>query len=112
DALPLEGGRFGRDGLRRRIPFARHVAFWNGALDDRPDGLAGDSIEHVHEALLRRLRDGLDGASVDGDVDKNRSAGDVPVPYAVVYELVVPFALAGLQIDGDQALAKQPLARP
>ncbi len=33
------------------------------------------------------------------------------VPYAVVDELVVPLALAGLQIDGDERLGKQIVAR-
>ena len=37
-------------------------------------------------------------------------ARDVHVPDAVVHELVVPLALAGLQIDGDEGLAEEAVA--
>ena len=69
--------------------------FGDRALLDRPDGLTGDAVEDIEPALLRRLRDGLDRASVDGDVGEDRRARDVEVPDAVMHELIVPFALAG-----------------
>ena len=110
-ARALVRRRLGRERLRRRIPLARHVAFRNRALLDRPDRLPGDAIEHVQHALLRRLRDGFHRAAVDRDVGENRRAGNVHVPDAVVDELVVPLPFAGLQIDGDEALAEQTVPR-
>src|SRR6185312_16127968 len=47
----------------------------------------------------------FDRPAVDVDVDQNRRARDVEVPDAVVHELVVPLLLAGVEIDGDDALA-------
>ena len=38
--------------------------------------------------------------------------GNVHVPDAVVHQLEVPLALAGLQVERDQALAEQTVARP
>ena len=109
-ARALVRRRLGREGLRRRVPLARHVAFRDRAFLDRPDRLPGHAVEHVQDALLRRLRDGFDRAAVDGDVRENRRAGNVHVPDAVVHELVVPLPLAGLEIDGDEALAEQAVA--
>ena len=108
--LPLERRRLGGEGLRRRVPLARHRALLDRPLFDRPHRLAGPAIEDEHPALLGRLRDGLDRLSVDRDVREDRRARDVVVPDAVVHELVVPDALAGLQIDGDEAFAEQVVA--
>ena len=104
--------RLGGEGLRRRIPLARHRALLDRALFDRPHRLAGLAIEHEHEALLGRLRDRRDLLAVDGDVDQDRRARDVVVPDRMVDELEVPDALAGLQIDGDEALGEQVVAGP
>ena len=38
------------------------------ALLDRPDRLAGGTVEHVEEALLRQLHGGANLPSVDGEV--------------------------------------------
>ena len=110
DALIVESRRLGRKRLRGRIPLAGHVAFGHGTLLDGPDGRAGFAVEDVKEALLGRLRYGLDGAPVDGDVGEDRRAGDIHIPQTVMNELVVPLALAGLQVDGDEALAEESLA--
>ena len=75
-------------------------------------GSPGHAIEDVDPALLGRLRDRLDRLAVHGDVRKDRRAGNVEVPDAVMDELVVPLALAGLEIQRDQALAEQVIARP
>ena len=83
--------------------------FGDRTLFDRPHRLSGDAIEHVEQRLLRRLRERLDRAAVDGDVDQDRRARDVQVPDAVVHELVVPLALAGREIDGDDAFAEEVL---
>ncbi len=109
-ALSIERRRFGGEGLCRRVPFARHRALFDGALFDRPHRLAGLAIEDEHPALLGWLRDRLDRFAVDGDVHQDRRARDVVVPDAVMHELVVPDALAGLQIDGDEAFAEQIVA--
>ena len=105
-SLPLDRWRLGGEGLRRRIPLARHRAFLDRPLFDGPHRLAGLAIEHEDEALLGRLRDGRDLPAVDGDVDQDRRARHVVIPDRMVHELVVPDALAGLQIDRDQAFRR------
>ena len=65
------------------------------------------AIEDVEPALLGRLRDGLDLSAVDRDVGEDRRARNVPVPDVVVDELVVPVALAGLQVQRDEAVGEQ-----
>ena len=67
--------------------------------------------KHIDPGLLGRLRERLDRRAVHRDVGEDRRARDVQVPDAVVHELVVPPALAGLQVDGDDALAEQAVAR-
>ena len=89
---------------------ARHVALLHGPLFDRPDWFAGHAVEHVQKSLLGRLRDCFDGLPIDRDVHQHRGAGNVHVPDAVMDQLIMPLPLAGFQIDGDQALAKQPVA--
>ena len=44
------------------------------------------------------------------DVGEDRRAGDIHVPQTVMNQLVVPLALPGLQIDGDETLTEEPLA--
>ena len=102
DALPLEGRRSGRERLCRRVPFLRDIAFLDRPLLDGPYRLPGRPIEHVDPPLFGGLRDSLDRAAIDGDVGEYRGAGDVPVPDVVVYELIVPDALAGLEIQRNQ----------
>ncbi len=109
-AVAVVGGRLGRDGLGRRIPLAGHRALLHGPLFDRPDGLAGDAIEDVDEALLARLGHRLDRAAVDADVGQDRRRRDVVVPEGMVDELEVPLPLAGAQVDADQGLAEEVVA--
>ena len=115
ESLPVvvEGlaARVERKRLRRRIVLARHVALRNRALFNRPQRLSRHAIEHVQECLLGRLRDRLDDLSVASDVHQDRRAGDVVIPDAVVHQLVVPLALAGLQVDRDEAFGEQVGAR-
>ena len=96
-ALPVVRRRLGRERLRRRVPLAGHVALRHGPLLDRPKRPARHAIEHVEERLLRRLRDGFHGPAVDDGVEQDRRARDVEVPDAVMHELVVPLALAGVR---------------
>ena len=111
DSLMFKSWGLGRERLHRRIPLAGHVPFWHRTLLGRPDGLAGFAVKDVKEALLGRLRYGLHGAPADGDIREDRRAGDIHVPDTVMDELVVPLALARLQIDGDEALAEKSLTR-
>jgi hypothetical protein len=53
-----------------------------------------DAIEHVQPALLGRLHDDLAHPAVDRHVAQDAGARQVPVPDAVLDELVVPLALA------------------
>ena len=108
--LALERRRLGGEGLRRRVPLARHRAFLDRPLFDRPHRLTGLAVEHVDEPLLGGLGDRRDLASVHRDVDENGRARDVVIPNGMVHELVVPDALAGLQINREQAFAEQVVA--
>ena len=110
-SLPVVRRRLGRERLRRRVPLARRVALRNRALFDRPDRLAGLAIEDIQKRLLGRLRERLDRPAVDGDVGQDRRRRNVHVPDAVVHQLVVPLPLPGSQIDRDDALAEQVVAR-
>jgi len=100
-----------RKRLRRRIPLARHITGRHRSFFDRPHRLTGLAIEDVHERLLRRLRQRLDRPAVHDDVGEDRRTRDVVIPDAVVHQLEVPLAHAGLQIDSDDALSKEPSAR-
>src|SRR5262245_36585833 len=93
--------------LGRRRLLARHVRLWNGALFDRPYGLARHAIEDVQPCLLARHSDCFDLPAGHRDVRENRCRGHVEVPDWMVHELEVPLPLAGLQIDADQALRKE-----
>ena len=111
DALSIEWRRFGRKGLRRRIPLARHVPFFHRLLDDRPHRLSRHAIERVDPALLRRHADRLDGFSIDGDVHQDSGSREVPVPDVVVDRLEVPVAFAGVEVEADDAVGEQIVAR-
>ncbi len=49
--------------------------FGTGRSFDGPDGLAGFAVEDVEPGLLGGLREGFDGAAVDGDVGKDGAQG-------------------------------------
>src|SRR5438067_4542777 len=111
NSLIIECRRLRGKWLLLRIPLAGDIAFGHGALVDGPDRLTIFAIEDVKEALLGGLRDRFYGAPADGDIRQDRRAGNVHVPYAVVNQLVVPLALAGLQVNGDDALTEEAAAR-
>ena len=104
------GRRLGRERLRRRRLLPRHVGLLHRPLFDRPDRLAGDAIEHVEKRLLARHRDRLDQLAVHVGVEQDRRRRHVVVPDRVMHDLEVPLALAGLQIDADDAVAEQVVA--
>ena len=79
-ALAIVGTRFRWKGLRRRVPFARHIAFGNRPFLNRPDRPPGRAIEGIENHLLGRLRNGFHGPAIDGDIDQHRRAGNVEIP--------------------------------
>ena len=109
-ALYIVRRRLGGEGLRWRIPLARHVARLHLTLLDRPDRLAVRAIEHIEEGLFGRLCQGLHDTSLYRDVAKDRCARDVVVPQTVMDELVVPPAFTRLDIERDEGFAEQRVA--
>ena len=112
DALPIERRRPGGEGLRRTGLLAGHGRLRHRPLFDRPDRLAGFAIEDEQERLLGWLRQRLDAAAVQRHVEQDRRARQVVVPEAVMDRLVVPLPLAGLDVERDEALVEQRVARP
>ena len=111
-ALAVVSWRFGRVRLRGRIPLARHITFFHRPLGNRPDGLTIRPIENVEERLLGGLCKRFDGAAIDRDVHEHGRAGNIVVPDSVVHQLEMPLALPGFQIQRDDGLAEQTVARP
>ncbi len=72
--------------------------------------MSGHAIEDIQDALLGRLCHGLDRFSVDDDVGEQGSGRHVVVPDRVMHDLVVPFALARLQIDAHETVAEEVVA--
>ena len=103
ERLPGEGGRFGRERLRRRRHFAGNLALRDRALFDRPQRLAGQALEHVEESGLARLRDDVDASPLVSDGEELRRGGEVVVPEIVVHSLEVPLPRAGAGVEGDEA---------
>ena len=69
DSLQIKGRWLCGERLRGRIPLARYVTYRHGSLLDRPDRLAGDTVEHVSKSLLARLRQCFDLPSINDDVE-------------------------------------------
>src|SRR5688572_19018242 len=90
DALSIEGRGLRRKWLGGAGSLLRHVRLWDRPLLDRPDRLAGLPIEDEKKGVLRRLRDGLDRAAIEGHIEQDRRARQVPVPDVVVHRLKVP----------------------
>ena len=65
------------------------------------------AIEDIEQPCFVGCATALIAPAVDRDVGEDRRARNVLVPDAVMDELVVPLALAGLQVDGDQALGEE-----
>lgn len=105
--LTCVGRRFCREGLRGPGGLARHVGFWNGALFDGPDGLAGDAVEDPHEALLADLRNSVDRFSVLMQCEELRGGGIVVIPDVVMHHLKMPEALAGAGVESEEAVGEE-----
>ena len=112
-ALVLEGRRLRREGLGGRGGVAGHRRRRRRPILDRPHGLARDAVEYVEEALLADLGDDLPGigARRTREVDQRRSGREVVVPEAVADSLEVPELLARFDVDRDEALGVEVVAR-
>ena len=80
EGLPRERRRLGREGLGRGTPLARNVGLRHGPLFDGPQRLARDAVEHVEEAELGRLRDGVDVLAVMLHGEQLGSGGKIVIP--------------------------------
>src|SRR5207249_2918959 len=110
--LPRICRRLGRERLRRRCFLARYSRLLDGTFFNRPYRLARHAIEDVEPTDLMRQRDSLDRAAVDVDVRQHRRGRVVEIPNRMMNELVIPLALAGLQVNSHKALAKEIVSRP
>ena len=101
-----------RDRLRRRIPFAGHVALRHGDFRDRPHRLAGLTIQHEQQALFGGLRQRFDRSTILDGVDEDRRRRNVVIPQRMMRRLKVPAPFAGADVDRDDALAVEIRAGP
>src|SRR5215471_17798637 len=72
-------------------------------LDERRarQELAVRAVEHVEHAIAVRPHHDFAWTAVQCDVGENRNLRRIPVEFVVRRELVMPFELAGVGIDGD-----------
>ena len=96
------GKRLSRPGL-----LVRHVARGHGPFLDRMDRLAGATIEHEQQAVLRNDRDGRHAATLPTHVEQRRWRLQVVVPDVVMHDLEVPEILSSERVDSDQRRAEQ-----
>ena len=111
DRLARISGGLGREGLRLGSLLAGHVGLGDGLFNDRPDRLAGQTVEHIEERLLGRHGNGLDRLAVDIDVGQQRRRGHVIVPDRVMGDLEVPLQLTGVDVQANDAVAIEIVAR-
>ena len=99
-ALIFEGEWFRRKRLCIRKYFAFEICVGgHRTFFDWPDRFTGHSVKNVGKPLLTYLCNGLDRASVNGNIDKVWVGGKVVVPDTVVYRLKVPYSLSGLDVE-------------
>src|SRR5207244_7587507 len=81
-------------------------------LFDRLDRPPGHPIENIRECLLGDLGNGLDPAAIHRDVHQVWRRRNVPVPDAMMNELVVPHSFAGFGVKTHQALPEKAITGP
>ena len=59
-----------------------------------------------------RQRHSFDSAAVDVDVRQHWRGRVIEIPNRMMNELVIPLALAGLQVNSHKTLAKEIVSRP
>src|SRR5262249_5815925 len=69
-----------------------------------------DAIEKIDETLFGQLRDGIDGVAIAADGEEHGGRRKVAVPEIVAYGLKMPKALAGVGVQGDQAISEEVIA--
>ena len=77
---------------------------------DREKRFAGEAIEEVEIALLRRLRDGVDALAIAVEAEERRWRGKVAIPDVVVHALEMPDALACVRVEGKQRVGVEVVA--
>ena len=102
--------RLERERLRRRRLLAGHRALRHRPLFHAEHRLAGHAIEDEQQPHLGDLRDRGNRLAVLDDVDQRRRRAEVVVPDVVMHELLVPLALAGRDVDGDERVAVEVVA--
>src|SRR5262249_43510833 len=107
DALNFVGGRGGRERLSRRIPRTRNVALLHRTLLDGPYRFAALPVEYIQERLFAGLRHDWDLFALDLYIRQDRGRRVVMVPDAVMDVLIMPAALASLEIQRHEAFAEQ-----
>ena len=107
--MPIEGRRPCGKRLCGRIPLTGYVPGWNRQLFNRPDWFASLPIEGINIRLFGHLHNDLTAVR---QIRQDRSGWVVPVPDVVVDQLVVPAALAGLDVQSDQGIRKKIVTGP
>ena len=104
EALPIEGRRPCGKRLCGGVPFTGYISSWNRQLFDRPDGFASLPIEGINIRLFGNLHYDL---STIRQIRQDRCGWVVPVPDVVMNQLVVPAALASLDVQSHQGVRKK-----
>src|SRR5258705_7192014 len=106
-----ERRRLQRERLRRRIPLARNIALRDRTLLDAEYRLPVRAIEDEHVAALADRRERRDRPASLSDVDQARRGREIDVPDVVMHGLEVPSVLPGGDIDGNDGVGEQVVAR-
>ena len=104
EELSGEGCGKAWDGLGGRGGFALEIGGGDGDLVDGEERLAGLTVEEEDVSGLGDLGDGIDASALVADGDEVRRGGQVAVPEVVVDHLVVPDAVAGAGVEGDEGI--------
>ena len=110
EALPRQRDR--RLRLRRHHHLARYVARVGRHLVDVIERFARLAVEKEQVARLAGDRYRVDGPAVALELHQGRGRRQVAVPDVVPDGLVVPAALAGSDVDGQQAVGEEVVADP
>ncbi len=91
---------------------ARNLGLHHRTLLNRPDRLAGGSVESEDQPLLGVLDERRHARAVHGQVHQDRCRRYVVVPLIAAVDLKVPPPLSGRHVEGQDAAAEQVVSRP